>query len=46
MPMPTTGGERYTVYIYFKTYKYFKGIEQAWEDDKMETSSEVRNEKN
>ena len=31
MPMHSTGGERFTVYVYFRTFNYFNGIEQAWD---------------
>ena len=31
MPMSSTGGQRFTVYVYFRTFKYVKGIEQAWD---------------
>jgi len=40
MPMQSTGGERFTVYVYFRTFKYTKGIEEAWErfDEENERS--------
>ena len=43
MPMHSTGGERFTVYVYFRTFRYVKGIEKAWdkydeEEDEAENS--------
>ena len=42
MPMHSTGGERFTVYVYFRTFRYFNGIEKAWEqyDDEDEEEDE------
>lgn len=30
MSMPSTGSEKFTVYVYFKTVKYVNGIENFW----------------
>ena len=30
MSMPSTGSEKFTVYIYFKTAKYSEDIKEAW----------------
>lgn len=47
MPMQSTGGERFTVYVYFRTIKYVKGIEAAWdvydEESDEEISAELEN---
>lgn len=42
MPMHSTGGERFTVYVYFRTFRYFNGIEKAWElyDEEEEEDEE------
>ena len=40
MPMHSTGGERFTVYVYFRTFKYFQGIEKAWEQYDEEDEEE------
>lgn len=32
MSMPSTGSEKFTVYVYFKTVKYSNDIEQCWEE--------------
>jgi len=42
MPMQSTGGERFTVYVYFRTFKYTKGIEAAWDkyDEENESGDE------
>ena len=29
--MSTTGGEKFSVYVYFRTVKYVRGIEQIWD---------------
>jgi hypothetical protein len=33
MPMQSTGGERFSAYVYFKTYQYQPGVEAFWSDD-------------
>lgn len=40
MPMQSTGGERFTVYVYFRTQKYVKGIEAAWDTYDEESADE------
>ena len=30
MPMKTTGGENFTVYVYLKIFRYVPGLEAAW----------------
>lgn len=40
MPMSSTGGERFSAYIYFKTVKYIKGIEKIWSQYDDESSED------
>ena len=36
--MQSTGGQRFTVYVYFRVIKYSKGLEKVWDlyDEEME----------
>ena len=46
MPMHSTGGERFTVYVYFRTYRYVNGIEKAWDQYDEEEEDEAECSKN
>ena len=41
MPMSSTGGERFSAYVYFKSVKYVKGIEKIWSQYDDESDDEA-----
>ena len=50
MQMQSTGNERFTVYVYFRTFAYKKGIEAAWDqydeecdDDDSQAADDKKN---
>ena len=44
MPMSSTGSEKFTVYVYFRTFSYFNGIEEAWNEYDEEEEDEDEDE--